>query len=458
MRHSAGGFGLLETRGVCMLPNRRRSRWAALSALLCVLSTGLAFAAVPKEQKSSLDFKAFSKPELYISSTTARLEALLPQLSNRSSWESFLAKRGDVQVYLDPRSGAVTNLLESVPLIPGDGIGNRLRSIRTVDEKAVDAALRAHLKARSDVLGIDLSQLGASHVTRISAELWQVSIPQALDGVPVRGSRLAATISHGNLILMGTETWGNVRELDVHASLSADQALEAGFAHADGRAAEDVILRAPRLEVVPFAPQEFQDAEAFAGSVGQGYGHRLAWTFMFRRPPEVARWEVMVDAHDGEVLAFQDRNSYSRKTIKGGVYPLTDTDVCPNPDQCGIMQLNWPMPFADTGFAAPNNFTNTAGIYNYTSGTATTTLTGKYVNINDTCGNISNSSSNGNINLGGLPGQHDCTGGGGSPGNTSSSRTAFYEVNRIAEMARGYLPGNAWLSAQITANVNLNQT
>jgi hypothetical protein len=105
------------------------------------------------------------------------------------------------------------------------------------------------------------------------------------------------------------------------------------------------------------------------------------------------------------------------------------------------MQLNWPMPFADTGFAAPNNFTNTAGIYSYTSGTATTTLTGKYVNISDTCGNISNSSSNGNINLGGLPGQHDCTGGGGSPGNTSSSRTAFYEVNRIAEMARGYLPG-----------------
>jgi hypothetical protein len=168
----------------------------------------------PRNRSRRWISRRFSKPELSISSTNARLEALLPQLSNRSSWETFLAKRGDVQVYLDPRSGAVTNLLESVPLIPGDGVGNRLRSIRKVDEQAVDAALRAHLKARSDVLGIDLSQLGASHVTKVSEELWQVSVPQALHGVPVRGSRLAATISHGNLILIGTETWGNVRELD----------------------------------------------------------------------------------------------------------------------------------------------------------------------------------------------------------------------------------------------------
>jgi hypothetical protein len=122
------------------------------------------------------------------------------------------------------------------------------------------------------------------------------------------------------------------------------------------------------------------------------------------------------------------------------------------------MQDRWPMPFADTGFVAPNNFTNSAGVYNYTSGTATTTLTGQYVNISDTCGNISNSSPNGNIALGGVNGNHDCVSGGGSPGNTPASRSAFYETNRIAELARGYLPGNGWLSAQLTANVNLNQT
>jgi len=438
---------------------RRARNRVALSALLCLMSTGLAMAAVPKEPKTPLDFKAFFRPDLYISTANERVESLLPQLANRSSWEGFLAKREGVQAFLDPRSGAVTNLLESVPLIPGNGDGNRLRSVGEVDEKAVDAALRAHLNARRDVLGIDLAQLGDSRVTKLNTDLWNVSIPQAVGGVIVRDARLAATISHGNLILLGTETWGNVRQLDVNASVSADQALEAGFAYAEGRAAEDVMVSAPRLEIIPYAPQELQDGEGFGGSVGQGYGHVLAWTFVFQRAPEDARWEVMVDAHSGEVLAFQDINSYVRRTIIGGVYPLTNTGICPNPDQCGVMQSNWPMPFADTGFAAPNNFTNSAGLYQYVLGTtATTTLTGKYVNINDTCGPINNSSSTGNINLGGANNQHDCTTGGGSAGNTPASRSGFYELNRIAEMARSYLPANNWLKNQLTANMNINQT
>ena len=45
------------------------------------------------------------------------------------------------------------------------------------------------------------------------------------------------------------------------------------------------------------------------------------------------------------------------------------------------MQPDWPMPFANTGLAAPNNFTNSAGVFDYTSGTATTTLTGRYVRM-----------------------------------------------------------------------------
>src|SRR6185295_16853018 len=122
------------------------------------------------------------------------------------------------------------------------------------------------------------------------------------------------------------------------------------------------------------------------------------------------------------------------------------------------MQSGWPMPFANTGFASPNNFTNSTGLYNYTSGTATTTLTGQFVRIVDNCGAISNSSATGAINLGGTNNQHDCTTGGGSAGNTPASRSAFYEVNKLAEMARGWLPTNAWLQGQVTANMNLNLT
>jgi hypothetical protein len=445
---------------------KTHARYRATFLALCSfgLSAGLALAAVPKEKKSALDAKEFLKSELVVSAENVTLEAALPQLANRAGWEAFLAQRGEnllhprTKAFIDPRSGAVSNLLDAVPLVPGRGEGNNLRSGRAVDAKMVEAALRTHVGNRAELLGIDAAQLGDARVTQIHADLWQVSIPQRYQGVVVRDARLLASISHGNLIIIGTEYWGNVRELSVKPSLSAAQALDAGFAYADGRRPEDLIVRAPRLEVVPIAPQDLQNGEGYGGAIGQGYGHRLVWSFVFQRTPENARWEVLVDANDGEVLAFQDKNQYLIRRIQGNVYPLTNTEVCPNDDQCGVMQDRWPMPFADTGFPAPNNFTDSAGIYNYTSGTATTTLSGRFVNTSDTCGQLSNSSPTGNIQLAGSNGDHDCVSGGGSPGNTASSRSAFYEVNRIAEMARGFLPNNPWLNAPLATNVNIQQT
>src|SRR5207344_2906647 len=140
---------------------------------------------------------------------------------------------------------------------------------------------------------------------------------------------------------------------------------------------------------VPVAPAEFEQGEGYVGPVGSGYGHRLVWTFEFQRPPDDAHWEMMVDAASGEVIALQDKNLYDQQQIRGGAYPITDTGICPTPGTCGTMQPGTPMPFADTGLASPNNFTNSAGIFNYTSGNVTTTLTGRYVDIVDTCGAVS---------------------------------------------------------------------
>ena len=49
-------------------------------------------------------------------------------------------------------------------------------------------------------------------------------------------------------------------------------------------------------------------------------------------------------------------------------------------------------------------------------------------------------------------------GDGGGPGNTAASRSAFYELNKLAEQARGWLPGNTWLRSRLVANVNILQT
>ncbi len=443
---------------------------AALSLL--VLAAPL-HAVEPKQDSGSLSASEFFLPELYLSSDNVPLEEVLSELPNRAAWDRLegdlaAAGAGPVQAYIDPRSGAATNLIVAVPLIPGTGVGNHLSleglgarlgyPVHQVDRQVVGDAVLAFVAGHQGVLGIDLAQLGPPRVEPISPDLWQVSIPQVFQGVPVRHGRLAATINHGNLILIGTETWGDVRDLSPRPKIDAAAAQRIGFDYVGGRLAIDRTLSPPTLEIVPVAPQEHQAGEAFAGPLGQGYRHRLVWTFVFSRPPEMESWEVQVDAHSGELLAFQDINEYADRQISGGVYPLTNTEICPTPQTCGTLQSGWPMPFADTGLASPNNFADSAGVFDWTSGTVTTTLTGRYVDIVDTCGAVSNSSTTGNLNLGGTNGQHDCTSAGGSAGNTASSRSAFYEINKIAEQARGWLPSNTWLQSRVTTRVNLNNT
>jgi hypothetical protein len=453
-----------------------RRRVGVLAGLLGIVLGSTVWALDPTVPETYLDHKAFFKPELSISSTQLPIEKVLDRLPNRAAWKGYLVAReaatfgapnaGMSAAFIDPRSGTATNLLVSFPIIPGRGIGNRIRladmsvslgrQVKKVDSRAVADAVLAFVHANRDLLGIDEAQLGGVAAAEVTPELWHVSIPQTFGGVPVRYGRLAASINNGNLVVIGTETWGNVRGLSPVAKLNATEALTAGFAYAGGRSAMDSILRQPALEVLPVARGN-QDG-AFTGLVGAGYGHRLVWSFVFQRYPDDANWEVVVDAHNGEVLSFQDVNHYVNQSVIGGVYPLTSTGICPTPGTCGTMQTGWPMPFADTGLAAPNNFTNSAGIFDYTSGTTTTTLTGRFVDIVDTCGAVSNSSTTGPIDLGGTNNQHDCTTGGGSAGNTPASRTAFYEVNKLAEMARGWLPNNTWLQARLTTNVNINNT
>ncbi len=457
------------------MPHVKAFRKLAVSLGLLGFLGALAPAApaqVPKEPIRTLDVLEFFRPELAVSSSNVRLEQVMETLPNRTAWQTFLDDRAAVtgtrmEVLIDPRSATAVNLLASQPIIPGDGAANQLtmadlgrslgRQVSSVDAGVVGEALRRYALRNRNLLGIDARQLGAARATQVNGNLWQVTIPQIYRGIPVRDGRVAATISHGNVVVMGTESWGNVR-IATAPSIDAAGALENGFAFAGGRAAEDVMIRGPQLEIVPVAPPQYQAGEAFAGPIGSGYDHWLVWTFVFRRSPEVAHWEVMVDATSGEVVAFVDKIQHQQRQVTGGVYPVTSTGVCPNPAQCGILQSNWPMPFTDTGLASPNNFTNGAGIFNFTSGTVTTTLTGRFVDIVDTCGAVSATSTTGNINLGGTNGQHDCTTGGFSAGNTASSRSAFYEVNRIAEQARGWLPNNTWLQNRLTTNVNIVDT
>src|SRR5262249_45109923 len=160
----------------------------------------------------------------------------------------------------------------------------------------------------------------------VTPELWHVQIPQIVNGVPVRYAHIAATLNNGNMVLFGAEMWGNVT-IDTRPAFSADEAVEAGFAYAGGRTVGGVLWSPAQLEIIPTAPGGDQGA----------YGHVLAWVFGFQREGQVERWEVLVNARDGEVVAFQDTNQYEARKVQGGVYPLTNTGICPANTTCGAM-------------------------------------------------------------------------------------------------------------------------
>jgi hypothetical protein len=176
-------------------------------------------------------------------------------------------------------------------------------------------------------------------------------------------------------------------------------------------------------------------------------------------------WEALVDAGTGGLLAFEDRNQYqTSRRIVGGVYPLSNDGQPPD----GVEQPGYPMPFAD--LRLPNGttvFANSSGVAGCSAAPGPgpvpaplqTRLDGRYVRIADTCGPILETwpaRSRLPYDLGFGPGTDCMVPPGHSAGDTHAARTAFYELNRIAEQARAYLPTNTWLQAPLVANVNVN--
>lgn len=386
-----------------------------------------------------------------------------------------------MRAFIDPRSGTAANIITSTPMVPGTGEGNAVtladlavllgRPVSEVSPEVVGDVVRRYVIDNRDVLAIDSTQLGPLHASSVTDSLWQVSAPQVREGIPVRYARLVASLNHGNLVLLGSSMWGNVGT-SAQPGITADDAIRIGFAYTGGRLPEDIMWKDPALEFIPHAPAGREIAYQPGGPIGQAYGHRLAWSFGFVRPSEEGRWEVLVDAHAGEVIAFWNVIVSVEKRVKGGVYPAANTEICPSFDRCGTMQSAYPIPWADTGLAAPNDFTNSAGVFDYTSGAVTTTLRGKFYEVTvPGCGTCSNAPatscgrdsdcpiggvcnvllgetvpSGGELDLGGTNAQHRCQTSGASPRNVPSARTACYAANRIAEIARGWLPNNTWLN------------
>jgi len=415
-----------------------------------VVPPGAATAQTAKEGRSFLDGLTVVSPRLNPAESLEAVDDVQGVIKSEvaNSWAGFRNESGQWNAMVDSRTGNV-GIAEGagIPWIAGRGNKLAARSGK-VDLATMETIARGFLPRVAGLLGVNPSSLVLN--SRRSGQpadyLWFVDFDvRDKSGAIIEGARVVFRVNHGNLIQFGSENIPHANAVAAPAKLKRNEALAKVSDFIGGFRAADSFSDNGSLHLIPLGQVNNKFAEGFA--YGQGRGIGRVWQFVFHRDGVMGTWRARVDAASGEMLEFSDVNDYVSAQANGGVYlnsPTTGSEVVR------------PMPFANI---SSGGFTNSAGVYNNTAA-VTSSLAGQYVKLTDSCGAISKASDgSGNIVFGTSTGT-DCTipAGGGGAGNTHASREQFYQVNRIKEVGRGWLPSNTWINQQLTVNVNLNQT
>ncbi len=436
-----------------------RSRLSA--GLVVSFAVTASFAVVPP-QDGPLRQKELRHSDLFYDNVFRPVAELPLDASRQAAADLSRLGVDPTNAYFDLRTGRWGTVILTQALIPGSGVGNRLswsdlgrqaRPDGAERERAAWEAFRGYLVDNAEALRIDVREFAAPKVQAYGDRVIHIHVGRQHLGIPVRDTFVKATINSGNLVLLSERNWGTLK-VDIRPAIVSAQAEESLLRHLEGIPVTG-FRKAARLEIVPVSSQ----AEEALTLLGAGLEHRLVWvlTPTFDGDP-VAAWEALVDAHSGELLALQDTAHYASRRVEGWIYPVSNDGVGDD----GTLQPGFPLPFADLALDGESvGFSTTGG--NAPSGGAegllSTELSGRYLTMNDTCGVVDESAAAGDLDLDGIVGGTDCAvPPGHSAGDTNSTRSAFYEINRIQEQARGYLPGNGWLNQTLTANMNIVAT
>jgi hypothetical protein len=441
-----------------MMARFRFSLGLTLLSFLSVLLAVPGHAQVAKQSNDVLSSLSFVHEKLSPAEDVELLDNVraVTGKSLQNGWEAFrigVGPTAEWQASVDKRTGLITFAEGgNVAWIPGHGnsmttkdLASFLKSKPAIDLDVMDSIARAYLPRVQSLLGVDPSQLVLNRARsgQPAGHLWFVDYDVVREGLPVEGARVLFRVNNGNLIQYGSENLPVPGAKVPATRLTKKQALAVVSAYISGFQVGDSFRDSGSLHLLPSGIPSEKFAEGY--EIGNGRGLVKTWQFIFRRDGVMGTWMARVDATSGEMLQFSDVNEYAQAT--GGTYlnsPATGPEVVR------------PMPFANL---SSGGFSNSAGLYTFGGSAITSTLAGQYVKISDTCGAISQGSDgSGNLVFGTSTGTDCTTPGHGGVGNTHSSREQFYQVNRIKEVVRGWLPANTWINTQLTVNVNLNQT
>ena len=380
----------------------------------------------------------------------------------RIGWRRFSTRYGGGwRTYVDERSGLPTlSSGRGIPWIAGRG--NDLPSYREITFEKLEALARQFLTDHRALLGDWQADLlfDPSASAHPLDSLWKLVFSQSVDGIPVEGARFEFHLSHGNLVAFGTTSWARVRTSS-RPKIDARQAqaiLRDDLASAGAPPSYLDVAKwsEPHLLFVPLDPRRM-DATGWDGERGTGLDHALIWRTGFEGSDGQAHWVGEIDAHSGRVIAFYDSTHYER--VSGGVFPRSASGDCADD---GCETGGFPMPFVDYSVDGTSvRYTGSMGLYacDPFGAIIETRLAGSYVLIDDLCGTVSETTAcDAVLDLGLKPETENCASALSSPGNTAAARTAFYQINRAAEIGRTYLPNNTWLQGPVSVRTNVDST
>jgi len=424
-------------------------RWTVVAALVVAMSATVAGALDVKGERESLDRLVVIDPQIRTVERPVDADRIRDRVPNIDDVDAFRAAYGaDWRVMMDTRRGIPTLITGgAIPLLPGPA--NDLRwqgcaELACLSAESIDTAASEFLAEQQDLLGIDVDDLviDPGGTVAVGRSLQLIRFQYAPAGVPVREGSVYLRVNAGNLVQIATENVAP-EAVDPTPVITKDDAWSVVRDHLGDLAhGEDVMVDTGTLSLLPVTPDGV-DPDGDSVLYGGGFDYRLVWRLAFVRSGIVGTWEALVDAHDGELIAFVDANRYGQ--IHGGAYPGDDH----------VGEADRPFPFADTGLPAPDDYADAAG--RFPGDVATATLIGKYTWIDDECGAISASTTDGEIDFSLGPGL-DCEvppGNTAGAGNTHSSRTQYYHLTMVNMKARTYMPTNTWLNTD-HMNVNVN--
>jgi len=429
--------------------NVRRFAAAALFAAgFSAVLPGTAAAQMVKGKSEALDALSVRSERLNISggidSLDALSSALAPTVNN--SWNQFRATNGDWTASIDSRNGLIASADGAgIPWVPGRGnrltksdIATFLGARNKPDLAVLESIARKFIANNAKLIGVDAASLvlNSGRSGQPSDYLWFVDFDVVRAGIPVEGARVVFRVNHGNLIQWGTEFVPAADVAVPPVKLGYKAALASLSSYVGGLSPlTDRIIENGKLHLIPTVRQD--------AGFSKGYELANVYQFSFHREGVLGTWRAKIDAATGEILEFADVNDYAQAS--GGIYQNSPTTGA---------EIVRPMPFTNL---STGGFTNSGGVF--AGGSPTSSLQGQFVRITDTCGAISlGTNGAGDLAFGTSAGTNCTTPGVGGAGNTHSSREQFYQVNRIKEVAKGWLPSNVWLGQQLLVNVNLNQT